>query len=94
MRAFSSGDGHYLLITAAGVMGEPGGGGYPKWLKPYLILLVSCVWSTMLIGSAVSDAVHVPNAVHVIMGVVVASLFRVEFGGIKLVNKTPEETNQ
>lgn len=79
--------GHYLLITAAGVLGETS---YPKWLRTYLIVIVSFVWAGLLIGSAVAPNVTVPYPVHVIMGVVVASLFRVEFGGIKLIKKEDE----
>lgn len=81
--------GRYLIISAAGTMTT--GNGYPKWLKPYLIVLVSVVWSGMLIGSIVSKVAEVPAAVHVIMGVVVASLFSVEFGGIKLVKKEDDK---
>lgn len=73
-------------------MSAGGGPSYPKWLRTYLIVLVSVVWSGLLIASAVSDDVNVPAAVHVIMGVGMASLFSVEFGGIRLVRKedTPD----
>lgn len=81
-------DGYYLLVNAAGIMGSAGGPpSYPKWLRTYLIVLVSLIWSGMLIASAVSKNVNVPAAVHVIMGVGMASLFSVEFGGIRLVKR-------
>jgi hypothetical protein len=82
-------DGHYFLLSAAGIVGEKPA--YPAWLKPYLIVVVSIVWAALLIASVASRDVSVPPAVHLIMGVVVASLFRVEFGGIKLVNRKEED---
>lgn len=82
-------DGWYLLVNVAGMV-RPNSGKtpvYPTWLRTYLIVLVSAVWSGMLIASAFFDQVNVPAAVHVIMGVGMASLFSVEFGGIRLVRK-------
>lgn len=78
---------HYLLINAAGIMGSTGGPAYPKWLRTYLILMVSTVWAGLLLASVTVKDVSVPAAVHVIMGVGMASLFSVEFGGIRLVKK-------
>lgn len=83
-------DSHVLLINAAGVMGATGGPNYPKWLRTYLILMVSTVWAALLIISVVVKDVTVPAAVHGIMGVGMASLFSVEFGGIRLVKKQEE----
>lgn len=79
-------DDHYLLITAAGII-QSKQPQYPPWLRTYLIVLVSVVWAGMLLLSAFVDSVDVPAAVHVIMGVGMASLFSVEFGGIRLVRK-------
>ncbi len=92
-RYLTANDGHYLLINAAGLMSTGGGPQYPKWLRTYLIVLVSAVWSGMLIASSVVDGVDVPAAVHVIMGVGMASLFSVEFGGIRLVKKDEDKTD-
>lgn len=78
--------GHYFLL--AGFASESP---YPNWLRPYLIVIVSIVWSGLLLASIVSNNVHVPTAVHLIMSVVVASLFRVEFSGIKLVSRKDQD---
>lgn len=83
----------YILINMAGIVGSTGGPIYPKWLRTYLILMVSAVWAGMLIASAISKSVTVPAAVHVIMGVGMASLFSVEFGGIRLVKKQEEPSD-
>lgn len=86
-------DGYYLLVNAAGVMGSVGGPpSYPKWLRTYLIVLVSIVWAVAVFAQAFVDNVTIDWWVHGIMGVGMASLFSVEFGGIRLVNKkdTPD----
>lgn len=78
-------DGHYLIISAAGIVGEQAN--YPKWLRTYLIVLVSAVWTVMVLASLVFERIKVDPWVHGVMGVVVASLFSVEFGGIRLISK-------
>lgn len=85
-------DGYYVIVTAAGgAMGTIGGPpNYPRWLRVYLILLVSMTWTGLLILSAIAEDRTVPTWVHLIMGVVCASLFSVEFGGIRLITKKDE----
>lgn len=84
-------DSYYLLFNLAGMVGSTKPT-YPTWLRTYLIVVVSAVWAGLLVASAVVEDITVPAAVHVIMGVCVASLFSVEFGGIRLVRKedTPD----
>lgn len=89
-------DGHYLLITAAGMVGttnrngapHPGNGKDPvAWLRVYIVMVVITVWSVLNVAAAFFHAPGVPYWVHLSVLVVVASLFRVEFGGIRLVTK-------
>lgn len=87
--------GHFFTITAAGMTNADtdklNPARYPSWLRIYLIVLISVVWAGLLLGSALFPRIHVPNALHGIMGVAAASLLRVEFGGIKLITKEPED---
>lgn len=71
---------------------DPGSNGnsksqYPKWLRIYLIVLVSLTWASLLIASAIVKRALVDTKTHAIMMIVVASLFSVEFGGIRLISK-------
>ncbi len=84
-------DGYYLLVNAAGVISSGGGPQYPKWLRSYLSVLVSVVWSVAVLASAFIDGVTIDWWVHGIMGVGMASLFSVEFGGIRLIKKDEDK---
>lgn len=78
--------GHYLLLAGlAGTVGDPD---YPKWLRLYLSLLVSVVWAAAIAATVVNyHGVKVPWQLHTAMLLVLASLFRVEFGSFRLVKK-------
>lgn len=72
--------GYYVIMGA--VAGEPG---YPKWIRPYLILIISAVWAGLnVVAAATEGRVAVPWEAHLLMAAVVVSLFRVEFGNIKI----------
>lgn len=89
----------YLIITAgamtsplsSGKPGPPSSPSYPKWLRVYLIVLVSTVWAGLLIASAIEHKSLVDAKTHAVMMIVVASLFSVEFGGIRLVTKDKKD---
>lgn len=75
----------HRFFVLAGFAGEAP---YPKWLRPYLILLVSATWTGVIVAWVMSDGtLPIPPWIHAMMGLVIASLFRVEFGGIRLVQK-------
>lgn len=71
--------------------GKSGPPSYPKWLRVYLIVLVSTVWAGLLVASAIVHRSLVDAKTHAIMMIVVASLFSVEFGGIRLVTKDKKD---
>lgn len=76
--------GHYFLL--AGAINEQRGSGsdYPAWVRPFIILVVILTWMTLNIASAIVGRNLVPAYVHVAMLMLVASLFRVEFGNIHI----------
>lgn len=67
---------------------------YPKWLRIFLIVLVALTWASLLIASAIVKRPLVDTQTHAVMMIVVASLFSIEFGGIRLISKDPKKDDQ
>lgn len=84
--------GHYFLL--AGAINEQRGNGpsdYPAWVRPFIILAVVATWMGLNVTSAFVGKNLVPWYVHVAMLMLVASLFRVEFGNIHIEKRDPKD---
>lgn len=76
----------HLTVTGAIFMAGTADPSYAKWVKTYLIVVISLAWIVSIVAS-IGGTYKIPPWTHLIMGAVIGSLFKVEFSGIKLFTK-------